>query len=343
LVLANQKLDGIGGQTTVGVVVVAYDSGDALDRCLDSLAGEADEIVVVNNGGPLALGRDGVRLVESGGNVGFGGGCNRGVAALTADVVVFLNPDTVVRPGSVRTLARTASEDGIGAAQARLLILARPDELNSSGNVVHVSGIAGPGGYGEPASAHAERRDIAYASGAALAMRTDLFRELGGFTERFFLYQEDLELSWRVWMRGLRVVLEPAADVLHDYVLDRPGRRKEYFLERNRLVFVLTAYSRRLLVLLAPVLLAAELGLLALSVREGWWREKIHGWGWLVRNRSWLRAHRRELQSARRVADRELAALLTPRFELGMVEHPPGSNVFTSLVALWWRGVRVIL
>jgi GT2 family glycosyltransferase len=227
------------GLLSVGVVVVAYDSGDQLTRCLDAVADDADEIVVVDNAGTLELDRAGVTVVAPGRNLGFGGGCNRGVEELGTDVVVFLNPDTVAEPGALRALAAVLDDDRVGAVQARLRLLDRPDRLNSAGNVLHVSGLAWPGGYDEPADTLVARRDVAYASGAAFAMRTATFREVGGFTEELFLYQEDLELCWRLWQRGLRVVVDPAADVLHDYVLARPGRDKEYYLERNRLVFVL--------------------------------------------------------------------------------------------------------
>jgi GT2 family glycosyltransferase len=328
---------------TATVIVVAYESGDALTRCLDSL--EGDDVVVVNNGrrGPeIADAEARVRVVQAA-NDGFGAGCNRGAREAAGDVLVFVNPDTVVQPGAVDALARRLEDRAIGIAQARLGLLDDPLTLNSSGNVLHVSGLAWPGGYGDPVAAVDDVRDIAYASGAAFAIRADLFRELGGFLEELFLYQEDLELSWRVRQRGLRVVVEPAADVLHAYVLARTDRRKEYYLERNRLVFVLTAYSGRLLALLAPVLLAAEVGLSLLALRQGWLREKARGWAWLLRRTAWLHARRREVQRERRVRDRELARYLTPLLDARMLELPPGVAGANALLAAWWRGVRVFL
>ena len=204
---------------------------------------------------------------------------------------------------------------------ARLLLLDRPDTLNSGGNVLHVSGMAWAGGYGEPAESVAEVRDVAYPSGAAMAIRRELFLELGGFADELFMYQEDLELAWRVRLRGLRVVVDPAADVLHEYEFGR-NPRKLYYLERNRLFFVLTAYSGRLLVLAAPVIAAGEVGTLALAVREGWAREKVAGWRWLVRHAGWVRMRRRETQALRRVRDRELARWLTARIDPAQVPVP---------------------
>lgn len=334
--------------TRAAAVVVAYNSGPALTRCLDSLPADEVEVVVVNNGGrgpeiEEAERREDVRVVESGGNVGYGGGCNRGASIADADVLVFLNADTVVAPGAIAALARRLEDPTVGVAQARLRLLDRPELLNSSGNVLHVSGLAWPGGFRDPADALTEPREIAYASGAALAIRADLFRELHGFAEELFLYQEDLDLCWRARLRGLRVLVEPAADVLHDYVLERGDRRKEYYLERNRLIFVLTAYSGRLLLLLAPVLIGVEAGVAFVALRSGWGGEKARGWGWLLRNTGWLAARRRGVQAARRVRDRELVPLLTPVLDPRMLELPAGVGALNALVSAWWRAVRVVL
>jgi GT2 family glycosyltransferase len=305
-------------------------------------------VVVVDNGGggpeiDAAERLDGVSVVAAPRNLGFGAGCNLGASSTDADVLVFLNPDTVVRPGAIAALVAALEERSVGVAQARLLLLDRPDVLNSGGNVLHLSGLAWPGGYGEPASGITSVREIAYASGAALAMRSDIFRELGGFTEELFLYQEDLDLSWRARLSGRSVVVVPGADVLHDYVFERPDRRKEYYLERNRLVFVLTSYSGRLLALVAPVLLAVELAIALVAAREGWLAEKLRGWGWLLRHRGWLRLHRRRVQGLRRVPDRELARHLTPVVDPVMLTLPAGSSLMNGVFSVWWRVVRVFL
>ena len=325
------------------VIVVAFRSGEALTRCLDSLEGE--DVIVVNNGPPSPEIVDAERRVRvlNTPNDGFGAGCNRGAASTDADVLVFLNPDTVVKPGAIEALASRLDDESIGVAQARLALLERPTLLNSSGNVVHISGLAWPGGYEDPVTSVDGVRDIGYASGAALAIRAALFRELGGFTEELFLYQEDLELCWRARQRGLRVVVEPAADVLHDYVFERLERRKEYYLERNRLIFVSTAFSSRLLLLLSPVLAAAELGLALLALRQGWFREKARGWAWLLRHRAWLAGHRRAVQSTRAVDDRELAQFLTPVLDPRMLELSVGVDVANRMLSVWWSGVRVFL
>jgi GT2 family glycosyltransferase len=298
-------------------------------------------VIVVDNGGD-AEGREGVTVHRPGRNLGFAAGNNLGARQATGDALVFLNPDTVVAPGALDQLVRPLEDPAIGIVTARLRLLDRPELLNSAGNEVHVTGIAWAGLYGEPAELVTELRDVAFPTGAAMAIRRELFEQLGGFTEELFMYQEDLVLGWRVRLRGLRVVVSPGADVYHDYEFGR-NPAKQYLLERNRLVFVLSSYSPRLLLLLSPVLASTELAMLGLALREGWARDKLAGWGWLLRHAGWVRRQRRETQRLRRVRDRELARYLSPVVAPGMIPVPSPVRAINPLVAKYWEVVKKAL
>lgn len=331
---------------TVSVVVPAYRSDGALLRCLASLGadGERIEAIVVDNGEEAetvaaAEGMPGVVVVRPGKNRGYAGGCNAGAARARGEVLVFVNQDIIASPDALVALGEAAREPTVGVAMARVRLLDDPGALNSSGTVVHVSGLAWAGGHGEPAETLAEVRDVAGPSGAALAIRTALFRELGGFTEELFMYQEDLELGWRARLTGLRVVATPAADVLHDYEFAR-NAEKQYLLERNRLVFVLSAYPARLLLVAAPMLAAAELGVFILAIREGWAREKARGWAWCVRRARWLARHRRETQRLRRVPVAELARYLTPVIDPAVMTAPAIVRFANPLMSGYWALAR---
>jgi GT2 family glycosyltransferase len=316
---------------------------------LDSLQGQeglAETIVVDNGGGgpeiDEARAREGVHVVDAGQNLGFAAGSNLGAQESTGDVLVFLNPDTVVAPGAIAQLARTLEDSSIAIAMARLRLLDEPEKLNASGIDVHVSGIGWAAGYGEPADSVSEVGEVPSASGTAMAIRAETFRTLGGFAEELFMYLEDLELGWRARLAGYRVVVDPAADVFHEYEYGR-NPRKSYFLERNRLIFCLSAYSGRQLLLLSPVLLATELGMVSLAVKERWFRDKVAGWGWLVRNGKLVRRRRRATQSLRRVCDRDLAEHLTPTFSPGMLAVPAPLRLANPVVRGYWRLVRRLL
>ena len=284
LTLSSSTVARLRTVSSTTVIVVAFNSGDALTRCLDSLAGE--DVVVVNNGarGPeLADAERRARVIDAE-NAGFGAGCNRGARETAADVLVFVNPDTVVQPGAVAALARALEQPDVAVVQARLRLLNDPEQLNSSGNVVHVSGLAWPGGYGDPADALTLPQEIAYASGAAFAIRRDLFHELGGFTEELFLYQEDLELCWRAHLRGLRVLVDPGCRRAAR-LRPRAAGAREGVLPRAQ------SADRRLLGLLRPPPAGcsrrcsspSSWGIALVAWRQGWLREKARGWAWLVR------------------------------------------------------------
>ena len=264
--------------------------------------------MVVDNGGggPRSTRPAGARACASSTRAGTSGS----PAAATwargrrdGDVLLFLNPDTVAAPGRRRRARRTLEDPAIGIAMARLRLLDRPELLNSCGSEVHISGISWAGGYGGAGGVVTELRDVACAErrgdgdpGRDRSASSAASRTSSSCTRRTSCS------AGRRGSRGLRVVVDPRADVYHDYEYGR-NVAKHYLLERNRLVFVLSAYSPRLLALLGPVLLAAELAMAALAAREGWLREKLARLGLAApRNARWLARRAARTQRLRRVS-----------------------------------------
>jgi GT2 family glycosyltransferase len=332
------------------VVVVAWGEMPLLSECVDALAASRRvdvEIVVVDNGctdgtvDALLPGR-GLRVLRPGTNLGFAGGCNAGAEVATGDVVAFVNPDAIVSPDALAALADATADPAVGIATARLRLLDEPDLLNSSGGSVHFLGIGWADGFRRPAATETMRHPVTNASGAAMAMRSEVFRRLEGFTPEFFLYHEDCELSLRTWLVGLRVEFVPEADVWHAYHFSR-NIQKYYFLERNRLILVASLYQAKTLAMLAPALVALELGMVLLAAVQGWLPQKVAGWRWIVRHRRWLRDHRRRFQALRTISDRELAPLLSARFDAGQVEMPAVALPFDWALGRYWALVSALL
>jgi GT2 family glycosyltransferase len=330
------------------VVIVAYRSGDQLTRCLEALAEhDPDAGVIVVDNGPagdeIKRAREaGVTVVSTGENLGYAAGGNLGAAAASGDVLVFLNPDTVIGPRAVSALAGVLEDESIGVAMPRLRLLDEPEVLNSTGCVIHISGLAWSSGYGLPVGSATERREIPYANGSALAIRRALFEQVGGFADPYFIYHEDLELCWKVRMVGLPVVLVPEGDVYHDYDYHRHPT-KNYFMERNRLLFVASAYEGRTIAVLSPVLLATEIGTWLLALREGWAKDKLAGWRWVLRHRGWLRAQRRRLQALRRVSDARLADQLQATIDPAMIPVPALVRAANPALRAYWAVARRLL
>jgi GT2 family glycosyltransferase len=252
-------------------------------------------------------------------NVGYCVAVNRAVRASSADYVVCVNPDAVVEPGCLAHLAAIAdAQPDVAVVGAQILL---PDGRRNAGpNPLHPSGISPPGGHGEPREA-GPPRDSMVVSGACCLYRRSAFLELGGLTERFFVYYDDVDFCWRAWIAGWRAVYCPDATVRHDYAFDRHAR-KWTWLERNRLAAVVANHETRTLLRLAPWLVATELGLLGVAAVQGWLPAKLRAYreliGWPVRDQ------RRGVQRSRRRPDAELP--FTWRLDL------PGA---AALNAMW--------
>lgn len=335
--------------TDVAVVMLAYGAEPVLSEAVDAVLASRDvavEVVVVDNGCTTELSelehRSGVRVLRPGENTGFAGGCNLGAAATTAAILAFVNSDAVVEPDALAELAWVARRPEVGLVSGSIRLAQSPELMNSAGNPVHALGLSWAGGLGEPARQHAAGTTVASASGAALAVRREVWDALGGFTGEFFAYQEDCDLSLRCWQRGWQVRYVPEAVIAHHYEFSR-NPLKFYLLERNRLAMLLTVYGGRLLALLAPALLALELAMLAVALRQGWLRQKLRGYRWLVGNRGWLRRRRHAVQAARVIGDRELAGLLTGHFDPVALPLPVGAGVLNALMGGYWRVVRRLL
>lgn len=334
-------------------MLVAFDSADELARTLPGLARElepGDEVVVVDNGSTdspapvIAEHLPGARLIELGENAGFTVATNRGAAETTGEIVLMLNPDALPEPGFGKAIRRPFAERPEWGAWMGLVACRIGGEkvVNSWSNPVHFTGIAWAGGHGRPLAEVGGPREITTGSGAALAVRREVWEASGGLADEFFLYHEDVDLSLRIRAAGHRIGLEPAAVVDHDYAFGA-NERKWFWLERNRLATVIRNYPAALLGLLAPALVATELVLLLVAARQGWLGAKLRAYRDLVRWLPRLRRERRELQAATRVEPRRFADSLTPDLDSDLIPAFARRGVVRALLRGYWRAVKALL
>lgn len=322
------------------ILIVNYNAGEKLRRCLESLLPSipADaEIIVVDNASEdgsagAAAEFPQVRLLRSERNLGFGGGNNLGAIEATGKYLVFLNPDTVVQAGWFEGLLRPFEESAeIGMTTAKILLTEPPHRVNTCGNVVHVTGLTLCRGLGEESEQFRHDEEVAAVSGAAFAMPAELFRELGGFDETFFLYMEDTDLSLRARLAGWRCFYTPASVVLHDYAL-RLSPQKVFLQERNRYLMLLKTLRWPTHLILLPAYLLAEIvtwGFVLKSDRSHF-ANKLKAYAWVPRHWRTIIASRRRTQRLRRGTDRELLAWTDSRLEYGQF----GVGITTRLARL---------
>ena len=336
---------------TISFVIVAYESGAELARTLPALQSElaaGDEVIVVDNGSKVSPRKvvteclPAATVIEMGRNAGFTAATNRGAEASSGDLVLMLNPDAMPEPGFGDSIRKPfAARPDWGAWMALVACRIGGEKVvNSWGNPVHFTGIAWAGGHGRPLGEAGYSRAIPVASGAALAVRREVWEGVGGLPEEFFLYHEDIDISVRIQSAGYRIGLEVEAVVDHDYDF-HSNSRKWFWLERNRLAMVIRNYPGRLLLLVTPALLATELVLLAVSAKQGWFGAKLKGYRDLI---SWLprlRRERAEIESERVITTRQFADLLTPDLDSPLIPAFARKGLVRGMLRTYWRLVLV--
>jgi GT2 family glycosyltransferase len=333
---------------TLSVVVVTYQSAAAVAAALPALVVQLrpdDELVIVDNGSTddtLARVRalaPAATVLALGRNAGFAAGANAGARAARGDLLLFLNPDATPAPGFAEAI-RGPLADGRGWDAWMGLVTAESGRVvNTNGGVVHFTGISWAGEAGLPAPGGTTGpREVAFASGACLAVPRAVWQRLGGFPERYFMYHEDVDLSLRIRLAGGRVGVEPAAAVDHDYSFAK-GAAKWRRLERNRWATILRCYPAPLLALLAPALVATEIALLVAAASGGWLPQKLRAGAETLATLPELWRERRAVQATRRLGAGEFAVWLTPDLDSQFLGAAGRSPLLRACLRAYWSGV----
>ena len=256
----------------VSVIVVNYRGAEDTVTCLRALAADLDypsdklQLICVDNAsgdGGAALIRAAVptaEVVEAPANLGFAGGCNLGAQRATGSVLAFLNNDARPHPDWARAAVRVLREEPtVGAVASKVLDWDGKDiDFVDGGLTWFGMGYTRHAGTPDNGS-HDVSRDVLFGTGSALFVRAGVYRELGGFDERFFMFYEDVDLGWRMNLRGWRVRYEPASLTFHRHHASMSSidhSRELYLLERNALAALYKNFSDETLAKVLPAALA---------------------------------------------------------------------------------------
>ena len=216
---------------SVWAVVLMYGGEEVTAACLDSLLTQDYgnlTVLLVDNASPDGAGPrlraryPRVQHLDTGANLGYTGGNNRGMqhaVSRGADYVFVLNNDTVVDPACTRLLVETAERnERVGLVSPKILYFDAPTTIWYAGGDYSRARAIGrhrreldPDTPDEPATADC----VTFASGCAFLMPAAVARAMNGFAEDFFMYCEDVELGLRLQSAGYRLYYQPAARVLH--------------------------------------------------------------------------------------------------------------------------------
>jgi GT2 family glycosyltransferase len=223
--------------TRLAIVIVSYNARADLAGALGSLAAHppttAHSVVVVDNAstddiaGLVRRDFPSVQFINAGGNLGFGRANNLGIRATDSELVLLLNPDTLVPAGAIDAMIRRLDElpdvaaigprlrDGAGFAELSFGRMYTPwSELRRK-----VALALDARGFGPTRAAidRLTRREQTadWVSGACLLVRRADGDAAGWFDERYFMYAEDVDFCAALRARGRRVLFSPAAEVVH--------------------------------------------------------------------------------------------------------------------------------
>lgn len=335
---------------SLSTVIVTHNSFAQLRRAIPRLLAELDaddELIVVDNASEDSLVDEiasiapRAQLISLNENVGFTGGANHGAAAARRDLVVLLNPDAIVQPGWREAIC--SAWGGGWDGWMALVTLADGVSINTSGGMLHFTGFGWAGQVGEPVqAAPADPREVAFLSGACMAVPRATWEKHGGFPESFFMYCEDVDLSLRLRLRGGAIAVIPAARVAHDYEFAK-GPLKWRLLERNRWATVIRTYPAALLILVMPALLAADAAVWAVSLRAGWARMKALATADVLRSMPRLLRERRRIQAERTISAAQFAAPLTADLDSPYFGRLGSHAVIRGALRLYWAIVRALL
>ncbi|HWU12416.1 MAG TPA: glycosyltransferase family 2 protein [Caulobacter sp.] len=306
----------------ISVVIVAYQSGPTLARCLEGLRVQTFddfEILLVDNassdGAPQAAAAadPAIRLLLPGANLGFAGGNNLAAREARGRWLAFLNPDAFPAPDWLEQLVAAARRrPDVNCFTSLQRDAAQPTLLDGTGDVMTLIGFPYRGGYHNPAPAGVPEGEAFSACGAAMLIDRMLFLQMGGFDERFFCYCEDVDLGYRLRLIGEPTLLAPEAVVDHVGSAST-GVRSAFSLfhgSRNR-IWVYAKNTPTALLWTAPLHVLATLVLLAKHLTRGEAAPVWRGIKIALKDLRPILATRRELQARRTATTREIAAAMT--------------------------------
>lgn len=298
----------------LSVVILNWNGRRHLERYLPSVVAHTEgdaEVVVADNGSTddslqwLRLNYPDVRVIRLDRNYGFAGGYNRALREVASEYVLLLNSDVEVTAGWWQPLVEVLDTESDVAAVAPKLLAdmerTKFEYAGAAGGFIDYLGYPFCRGrilsnVEEDRGQYDNRRDIFWASGAAMCCRREVFESLGGFDEDFFAHMEEIDLQWRMQLAGWRIVVEPKSVVYHLGGGTLPASSRKIFLNhRNNLAMLFKCASpmqRAVVAVVRPAtdMLEALVNLVTLHPQRAWaivraWGEFIAWHGALSRKR----------------------------------------------------------
>ncbi len=294
-----------------------------------------------------------VTILEQTENLGFSGGNNCGMQwALDNgfDYVFLHNGDGYMGADClVKTVEALDKDKTIGAVQSLVMLHPETNLINSSGNAYQFLGFGYSNDYRKDINNLnlPEIKEIAYASGAAITMRTSLLKEFGLWDHDFFMYHEDTEYSFRLRMAGYKIVAVKDSVFYHKYQFSK-SISKFFWMERNRYAVMLMFMRLPTLLLLMPMEIILEFGLWIFAFKGGWAGERWKVYKYWLKTENWKLwwGKRKKIQKMRKITDRKMLKSFAAGiyFQEKTMQNPILKYIGNPILTLYyWVVVRLLI
>ncbi len=265
------------------------------------------------------------------------------------EYLVIANMDTKFDRNWLKELVKIAlKKENIGMVQSKILLWNKDKKkrarINTLGNDIHFLAFGLVSYYNKPDMYVQGSPEIqGYASGCSLLIKKEVFKKIGGYIEDFYMYHDDLELGWKTRLVGYKIVLAPKSVVYHKYEFSR-SIKMLYYMERNRMLTLFLLYRWNTLLLILPILILTELGLVAMAFFSGWGLVKIRAYLYFLNPKNIKRICqlRKQVQSLRHQKEKIIISGFQSKLSFGQ-KPSLVLQIVNPLLHLYWRLVKIII
>jgi GT2 family glycosyltransferase len=304
----------------VSIIIVNFNGLNRLQKCINSILKNnyrKYEIIIVDNNS-----NDGsidfvkkefpkIKLIKLEQNYGYAKPNNIGAKIAQGEFLFFLNNDTIIQPTTIKELVNAMEKPEIGICQSLLL---HPDRsVDSSGDYVNHLGFP----YSSKTQT-TKMKSILSARGAAMMVKKKIFLELLGFDEKFFVSFEDVDIGWRSWLWGYKILLVPSSVVIHEggVTVNKLSKIVKFHGIKNFLILNLTFYERPIILSFFNILFL----FLTTKFSKNCRNEKnpifyptfftsLRGFFWILKNIKYILNKRKLIKSNRKLSTNDLIKL----------------------------------
>ncbi len=351
----------------VGIVLVNYKeyANKYLSACRDSLRAQTYSyfiVYIVDNASSVEslsylknLYPEAVILPREDGNYCAANNLGMNRAILDGcDYLVAANMDTEFESQWLSELVLALDNNPeAGIAQSLILLYSKDEaerqdpKINTTGNFIHFLFFGFTGHYNLKKSEVAlnnYQEITGYASGCSFIIRAEIFKEIGGYNEDYYMYHDDLDISLKTKLAGYKIILAAKSVLWHKYEFERSVKML-YYMERNRAISFLSFYPVSVLILLSPTFLIMGLGMSLFSILSGWFKTDLRVIAYFFKPSAWrlISKLRRHFKQIAQKPLSQSSQTFTGRIEFQEIDNPILKYLVNPVFNAYWNLVKKII